>query len=156
MTDTPVLRRFQFDVWANARILVALQSANPSVPAGEHLFAHIHQAQRIWLGRILGNDSTQKFDRFPSLTLTEAIALRDDITKELHAYIATLCQEADLARVVRFNDLSGNPQADRLADILDQLFVHGAYHRAQIATLLRQAGITPPNTDYIAYVRSLK
>ena len=32
---------------------------------------------------------------------------------------------------------------------------HGSYHRGQVATMLRQAGIKPPGTDLISYYRTL-
>jgi uncharacterized damage-inducible protein DinB len=38
-------------------------------------------------------------------------------------------------------------------DILLQIFLHGTYHRGQVALLLRQGEATPAPTDYIAYVR---
>jgi uncharacterized damage-inducible protein DinB len=31
--------------------------------------------------------------------------------------------------------------------------LHGAYHRGQIALLIRQAGAVPAPTDYVAFVR---
>ncbi len=31
--------------------------------------------------------------------------------------------------------------------------MHGTYHRGQIAAALRAADITPPNTDFITFVR---
>ena len=34
-----------------------------------------------------------------------------------------------------------------------QLLLHGAYHRGQIALLLREGGAEPAPTDYIAFVR---
>jgi uncharacterized damage-inducible protein DinB len=30
---------------------------------------------------------------------------------------------------------------------------HGTYHRGQVATLLRQLGVQPPQTDLILYYR---
>ena len=150
------LRRFQYDAWANQRFLALLQSVAPALPAAELLYAHIHQAQRIWLWRILGNEKVYQLERFPQMTLAEAVTLRDEITAPLHDIAQEYSRKPDPTRVIHFHDLQGNPQADHLEDILDQLFTHGAYHRAQIAVLLRQAGHTPPNTDYIAFCRQLK
>jgi uncharacterized damage-inducible protein DinB len=38
-------------------------------------------------------------------------------------------------------------------DILTHVAMHGTYHRGQIAAALRAADITPPNTDFITFVR---
>jgi uncharacterized damage-inducible protein DinB len=30
---------------------------------------------------------------------------------------------------------------------------HGSYHRGQVATMLRQSGVTPPGTDLVTFYR---
>jgi uncharacterized damage-inducible protein DinB len=40
-----------------------------------------------------------------------------------------------------------------VGDMLLHVALHGAYHRGQIALLVRAGGSTPSPTDYIAFIR---
>jgi uncharacterized damage-inducible protein DinB len=40
-------------------------------------------------------------------------------------------------------------------DILTDVVIHGAYHRGQVARIIGRGGGQSPNTDYIAYIRSI-
>ena len=48
----------------------------------------------------------------------------------------------------------GQSWTSRVEDVLTHVLLHGAYHRGQIASALREAGLTPPYTDYIHATRS--
>lgn len=52
-----------------------------------------------------------------------------------------------------YRSSQGTPFQTSVGDILMHLASHGAYHRGQIALLLRQAGAEPLNTDFITFVR---
>ena len=48
----------------------------------------------------------------------------------------------------------GSAIARYLPDLLTYPLQHAAYHRGQIATLLRDAGGTPPHTDMNVFARA--
>ena len=50
----------------------------------------------------------------------------------------------------------GETFSNKIKDILFHIINHSTYHRAQIATDLKQNGIEPINTDYIFYKRKLE
>ena len=54
---------------------------------------------------------------------------------------------------VAYTNSSGTAFETPLRDILTHVVNHGTHHRAQIALVLREAGIAPPATDYIYFVR---
>jgi uncharacterized damage-inducible protein DinB len=64
--------------------------------------------------------------------------------------------DADLDRVVSFRNLAGEPYADPLDGLIRHVVNHSTYHRGQVSTLLRQLGLTPPNTDLITYLRQAR
>ncbi|WP_379084396.1 DinB family protein [Pedobacter sp. UC225_65] len=50
--------------------------------------------------------------------------------------------------------LPENQYTGIVKDILFHVFNHSTYHRAQIATLFKESGITPPVTDFIILKRN--
>ena len=50
-------RLFQFDEWANSRVLEALGQSPVQNPRALHLMAHILVAQKIWLERLNAQDT---------------------------------------------------------------------------------------------------
>jgi uncharacterized damage-inducible protein DinB len=67
-------------------------------------------------------------------------------------YLARLT-DGDLGGVIEYRTLSGQASADPLADLIRHAVNHSTYHRGQVATQLRQLGVTPPGTDLVAYLR---
>ena len=63
------------------------------------------------------------------------------------------CPEDALLAPVAYHNSRGEPFETPLAEISAHVVSHGAYHRGQIAALLRAAGLAPPPTDRIAYAR---
>ena len=59
----------------------------------------------------------------------------------------------DLGRVVTYKNSAGEPWSSPVGDILRHVATHGCYHRGQIATHLRLAGLPARTTDYIYAAR---
>ncbi len=79
-----------------------------------------------------------------------------DMLRQVHAdyaqYLANLTIE-ELDRVVDYVNSAGDGFESTVADILTHVAVHAAYHRGQVALLLRDGGHEPNPSDYIAYTR---
>ena len=63
--------------------------------------------------------------------------------------------EAELQRLVSYSNSLGNAYDSAVHDILTHAVVHASYHRAQVATRLRDHGFEPVNSDFITYCREL-
>ena len=61
---------------------------------------------------------------------------------------------ADLVRTIAYVNSKGQRWDSPIEDVLVHVLMHGAYHRGQIASALREAGVTPPYTDYIHAART--
>jgi uncharacterized damage-inducible protein DinB len=73
---------------------------------------------------------------------------------ELIRFTEGLADDSVLSRVVRSVSLAGEPIADELGAGLQHVFNHSTFHRGQLVTMLRQAGIAGiPRTDLVAYTR---
>lgn len=110
---------------------------------------HIAVAEWIWTKRIEGTSVEKKsvLDVMPLDDLREKLA--DNYSKWID--LITDCN--DFQQVYSYSLLNGSKSQSTISDILTHLVNHGSYHRGQIATLLRQEGLIPNSTDFIAFSR---
>jgi uncharacterized damage-inducible protein DinB len=93
----------------------------------------------------------QKLDRLPDVDA----ARREwaELEGEMREQLARLGPEA-VERTIEYQDLRGNDQSDVLWQMLQHVVNHGAYHRGQITTMLRQLDAAPPKSmNLIAFYR---
>ncbi|MGA7513237.1 MAG: DinB family protein, partial [Candidatus Sulfotelmatobacter sp.] len=58
-----------------------------------------------------------------------------------------------LMETVVYKNTKGEPWTSTVEDIVTHVLLHSAYHRGQIATLVRASGEQPAYTDFIHAVR---
>jgi uncharacterized damage-inducible protein DinB len=63
--------------------------------------------------------------------------------------------ETELQRLISYTNSLGASYDSMVHDILTHAVVHASYHRAQVATRLRDHGFEPVNSDFITYCREL-
>ncbi|HSP13543.1 MAG TPA: DinB family protein [Thermoanaerobaculia bacterium] len=140
-------RLFAYDDWANREEVKLLRHLGTSAP-GLRLLNHIVGAQWIWLSRI--RDEKPKLAVWPELTLEQAVAELDRLRD---AWRETL-RRVDRKASIHYTNSKGEPWSSPIDDVLMHVVMHGAYHRGQIATMVRQGGETPAYTDYIHATRT--
>jgi uncharacterized damage-inducible protein DinB len=147
-------RLLAYDDWANAESLAALRTAKrtpaASSAAARKLLAHIAGAELLWIARIQRRRSPVAV--WPDLSLDECEQRLDESARLWHEVFTGL-RARDLLRRVRYVNSLGERWSSTLGDIASHVVVHSAYHRGQIATILRQRGSLPPYTDFIHCVR---
>jgi uncharacterized damage-inducible protein DinB len=141
---------FQYDAWANRRVLESLKQPQAPSKAVE-LFAHILAAQEIWLARLAGLDSSQ-VHVWPPLTVAECEEGQRRLERALADYVRGLSGEA-LEQPLDYRNTAGKEFRNTPRQILTHVAFHGQHHRGQIAACLREAGIAPAATDLIAHFR---
>jgi uncharacterized damage-inducible protein DinB len=159
MKDLSTLRELIDQMqWADALVWTAALS-NPEVSSDPGLRAklfHTHMVQRtflsVWQDMALNPPPSDPPD-LPT-TLESARGYYSDLTQFLDAL-----GEAELERPIvlpwagRFaKRLGRTPAIPTLAETIFQVVMHSTYHRGQINTRLREVGVEPPLTDYIAWV----
>jgi uncharacterized damage-inducible protein DinB len=151
----------QFHRWATKRIVEAARPLPADELHKDHgvsfksifgTLVHIYQADSAWMGRIHGNPESQT-STYPSKPDLDGLAsdwfeLLDG-TVEWSAGLT----EAEWNKIISYKDSKGNSHQTPLLPIIMHVVNHGSYHRGQVSSLLRQAGITPPNTDLINFYR---
>ena len=136
--------------WADQRVFDAVREATTADPAALELLSHVLAAEHVWHARLVGQPPAVAV--WPNLSLADCQRLAGENLAGFRAYVATL-DPASARAEVTYTNSAGQTFASRVEDILLHVCLHGAYHRGQIAVILRTSGSTPAATDYIAFVR---
>jgi len=140
-------RLFTYDDWAN-REEAARLGAIAAPPRALRIFAHIVGTEWLWIARLRGSEP--RLAVWPELTLEQCVneldALRDAWSGYLH--------EAVFDTVIDYTSSAGGEWSSRAGDVLTHVILHGAYHRGQIATIVRDGGDEPAYTDFIHCTRN--
>ena len=143
-------RLFAYDDWANREVLAALRNA-PNPPARSlKLIVHILSAEGLWLARI--NQEKPSLPVWPELALAQCEAEGDALGTSWRSYLEE-CKEAGLSHQIRYVNSKGETWSSQVDDVLLHVITHSAYHRGQIASDMRAAGLTPAYTDFIHAIR---
>lgn len=138
--------------WANEQALRTLREAGTPPADALRAYAHTLGAAEIWLARIEAREPTLAV--WPELDLEGCITTSREIHHRLAHYLDELTVPG-LDRVVTYRTTTGQTYSSTVRDILLQVFLHGTYHRGQIAQRLRQTDAEPTATDYIAWTRNV-
>ena len=141
---------FRYNAWANKRVVRALVEQSVQTPAILRLAGHLFAAQLIWLHRIKGISP-------PDIKLWDDYTFEalQELTPSDQGWIDHIEGEEDLSRKVSYNNMAGQPFTSNLDAIMAHVLHHGAYHRGQIALLMRREGFSPVDTDYIIWDREM-
>ena len=145
-----------FNVWAHTTVLNRLDkiaAAGQEIPPIVlRLYSHSLNAQSIWISRINGVPCPvtvwQEHD------LAGCHALHEQTSETLHQLMVH-ADETELQRMISYTNSLGNHYDSQVHDLLTHSVVHASYHRAQVATRLREHGFEPVNSDFITYCREM-
>ena len=150
-THERLIRRFDYNHWANERTLAALEATPEIEPRGTAIFAHILGAESEWLARITA-DRSAVLPVWPDATLEDCRAWLVRLRAQYDAYLDEARDLHDT--LVEYTNSVGETHRTPLLDTLDHVLLHSHYHRGQLAARIAGAGGTPAVTDYIAWART--
>ncbi len=152
----------KYNIWANERICKVLESLSPEILDKEQKSSftsirktiyHIWDAETIWMKRLNG----KSLHEWPSETFKGSFL---EFQKEFLGgsgkfYMFVINKDGkDLAKELTYKNTKGVQFTTKIYHILQHAVNHSTFHRGQIITMLRNAGVTQlPSTDFIAYVR---
>jgi len=139
-------RMFAFDHWANNVSLDAVEPVAQKAPASMAWLNHILGAKCIWLARVTA--TPPPFGVNPTFGPSELRAQFAQVDDGWRRFLAAKSDQ-DVARVIAYQNLKGDPFSSPLGDILAHVPVHGQHHRGQVNADLRAGGIAPPIIDFI-------
>ncbi len=143
-------RLLEHMAWADLRVGESLRAASSVERVELELYAHLLGAEEVWLARMQVRPARAAV--WPEIGLEECLALAERMRTDYAEHFALLLT-ADLSRSVSYVNSAGNSYDSTIEDILLHVALHGAYHRGQIAQLLRARGVEPAASDYIALAR---
>jgi uncharacterized damage-inducible protein DinB len=162
MTPEYIRTLIDYNYWARDRVLA---SAGPLT--GEQLtrglgssfgsvldtLVHMHFAEWIWYQRWQGESPSAGPDK---TSMTGVAALRDawhPLEGQIRSFVESL-GPAGLAGTIQYKTLTGQVGTSSYWQMIVHVVNHGAYHRGQIATMLRLLGAPPAqSTDMIVFFR---
>ena len=145
-------RQFVYDAWANGEVLNAIRgtgSGSGSAPARK-LLAHILSAEGLWLERLM--QQPQSLPVWPEFSLEQCETRISELDRLWREYLGKL-SSAILSDTIHYKNSKGEPWSSTVLDVLTHVVLHSAYHRGQIASLMRASGNAPAYTDFIHAVR---
>jgi uncharacterized damage-inducible protein DinB len=150
------------NLWANKRIIKALLQHDESAldmemissfPTIKATVFHVWSAESIWLQRLQHTEEPIWWQGVYKGTFTEAYKAWEETSDALIQFIEQRNDEL-LKEVLKYHDRSNNAHHTPVYQVLLHVFNHSTYHRGQLVTMLRQAGIKEiPGTDFISFVR---
>jgi uncharacterized damage-inducible protein DinB len=138
--------------WADRRLGDAFAAVPPGANVEKLLevYAHVLGAEEVWLSRLEGRPARAAV--WPQLGLEDCAKLARDLREGYATFLARL-SPTDLARPIAYKSSAGVAFVSTIEDILLHVALHGSYHRGQIAARMREQGLEPAASDYIAFVR---
>lgn len=161
MDGSDFLRMFAYDRWANRECLRAIRKGGSTATETSlseivqqeliKRIAHILSAEKLWLERI--QQEKQSMPVWPDSTIEQCEALADKMASAWKIYLAKISND-ELDKNFEYRNSKGEKWSSRVEDVLMHVIMHSAYHRGQVATQMRRAGMEPALTDFIHAVRS--
>jgi uncharacterized damage-inducible protein DinB len=144
-------RQFAYNAWANGEVLTVIRGNEDQTPRVLTLMAHILAAEGLWLERLKGED--QGLPVWPEFGLAQCGTRARALEGLWSEYLAAM-SSAGLAEKISYKNSKGEAWSNTVQDVLTHVVMHSAYHRGQIASLMRANGQTPAYTDFIHAVRT--
>lgn len=142
-----LLKLLEYNFWANDLFITRITANEPIPHEIQKQLSHLLSAHQIWLGRINGRGS------LPSIWESIDPATWEGVNIELYNESTDLVKSISLGKTFSYKTSHGILFQNSLEDLLTHVVHHSCHHRAQIALLMRQNNILPPQSDYIYYLR---
>lgn len=151
-------RLFRYEQDANAKVLASLATVPPANRASAEfsramtIFGHIIEARSIWLARLHG-PAPAPASMFPAGLTLEDAARRSNAADGAWREWCDHLSDAKLRQAIDYVNSEQRRFRVKVEDVLGHVLMHSAYHRGQIAMLVRQSGGEPAATDYVIFAR---
>jgi uncharacterized damage-inducible protein DinB len=155
-----LLEQLRYNQWAVRQYINVLheldleqftRNMNSSFSSMHETLGHMLWVEELWYERWQGHYVKNLFDpaNNPSLEILEK-RFTDIHSKQIHL-LKSYPADSENQRISYVN-FQGKRWEYNLSQLVQHLMFHSAYHRGQIATMLRQIGKVPPKTDYLIFI----
>jgi uncharacterized damage-inducible protein DinB len=153
-----------YDRWANHKYLVLIATLDSEQYARKlggsfgsirDTLVHLAWAEWVWVERWQGRSPQVRAspDQYPTVSSVQSY-LKE--VEEAQVRVFELLPREAMTTQIRYTNLKNEVWEYSFEQMLHHLIMHSAYHRGQLATLLRQLDFIPPTTDYLDYIDTQK
>lgn len=133
---------------SNAELIAYIEQNASRISARTLLLtSHVLNAHAIWNARIEGK--SQPFQVWEE----HRVDRLKTIDEANHINTGRVLEEYPLDQVIAYRSGRGDSHRNNVREVFFHIINHSTYHRGQIATELRVAGLKPLASDYIFYKR---
>ncbi|HVO73595.1 MAG TPA: DinB family protein [Ignavibacteriaceae bacterium] len=155
-----LLEQIKYNQWAVRQYINILhkldseqfkRSMNSSFSSIHETLGHMLWVEELWYERWQGHQVTNLFD---PLNIPPLETLKNRFTEIYIKQIQLLesYPSGSENQTISYVNFQGKRWEYSLSQLVQHLMFHSAYHRGQIATMLRQIGKVPPKTDYLIFI----
>lgn len=145
-----LIQLLDYELWANLRVINALDSVTNPPQRAIAVMGHILAAQHIWYGRMTHESVfVSVWEEIPVSWMIETAERQHN---QLISYVETLTEQ-ELNQPVKYVNTKGAHFQSTRLDMLTHMSHHAAYHRGQVVQLIRPMLSEAPVTDYIIWKR---
>jgi uncharacterized damage-inducible protein DinB len=160
MNTADILFQFEYNRWANARILNTvsaltneqfLKELGSSYSSVRDTVTHILAAEEVWLMRWKGISPKTMLDPayFPDVRSIQAKWA--EVELDQWNFLSKISDES-LQESVEYQNFKGEVWEYTLWQMIHHMVSHSTYHRGQVVAMLRQLGSTAPSFDFLVYI----
>lgn len=152
-----------YNIWANKRMIDAILKLSPeqldmpiesSFNTIRKTAYHSWGAEYVWLQRLQLVENWVYVGNDLDTPVEEACAKWLQAGDALKAFIDRQFDDKAFEHVFQYYDSEKVSHKQPVGLTLHHVFNHATYHRGQLITMMRQAGVTKiPYTDFMGYVR---
>lgn len=159
-TKELIVQYVSYNYWANERVGGWLQGLTAEVldkelmssfPSIRKTVFHIWDAEFIWLSRLQGSS----LKNFPNAEYDNRTPILSfiNVSEQFRNYISVQ-EEIFFEQETTYSNLKGQSYTTANTGIIMHCMNHSTFHRGQLVTMLRNAGISNlQSTDLITYLR---
>jgi len=151
--------RYDYDRWANARLMSVSERLTPEeftreIGGGKgsvrNTLVHILSAESGWLARCGGPERGPKLNPQDFPTLASVKDAWKQVDQHMIDFLATLSDE-DLQRTIAFSLDGPEPLKMPLGEMMEHAANHAVHHRGQVSLILRMLGQEPGDIDLLIH-----
>jgi uncharacterized damage-inducible protein DinB len=144
-----ILQQIEFEHWANAQSFKAVDAAGAPIPEAISILAHCVAISNVWAARAEGR--TESLEAWPQIGSAD---LKTELERLRERWVRLAGSHSPEDEIF-YTSSNGQKYSNRFDEVLQEVLLHGAHHRGQIALTLRLKGFAPPpSTDFIPALRN--
>ncbi len=160
MNTADILFQFDYNRWANARLLQAVSTLTneqfvkelgSSYSSVRDTLTHILAAEELWLMRWKGISPKTMLDPtyFPDVRSIQA--KWSEVELDQWNFVSKISDES-LQELVEYQNFKNEVWEYTLWQMMHHMVNHSTYHRGQVVAMLRQLGAAPTQLDFLLFV----